>query len=182
MHLIVKTLTGKTIALQVKHTDSVDATSSSNSNDARELALVTHMRGGNLSLSNLHSHAHTCTDPTAATPCIKPLMGPVAMVADAVASLQSFQSEDFPLDPPSLAVPQISTPMRIQKKTRCNLPGCSDKIIKIVGECRYCTRGFCGKHRLPESHDCSNLHTVRQASLDRLAGRLLGEKCVPSKV
>lgn len=47
---------------------------------------------------------------------------------------------------------------------------------------RYCSLAYCGKHRLPESHLCGNMTDVRQASLEKLAGKLLAEKCVASKV
>jgi ubiquitin len=72
--------------------------------------------------------------------------------------------------------------LKTPKKTRCNCSGCNDKIVKIVGMCKYCNMGYCGKHRLPESHMCSNIAQVKQASHDRLAGKLMGEKCVASKV
>jgi ubiquitin/predicted nucleic acid binding AN1-type Zn finger protein len=74
-------------------------------------------------------------------------------------------------------------------KSKCQLPGCNDKIVKIIGQCkyyyhlyRYCNLGYCGKHRLPESHDCENMLQVRQKSHDQLVGKLLNEKCVASKV
>ena len=47
---------------------------------------------------------------------------------------------------------------------------------------RYCSMGYCGKHRLPETHECENMQGVRQASHGKLAEKLLGEKCVASKV
>ncbi|KAI8995154.1 hypothetical protein BC832DRAFT_522095, partial [Gaertneriomyces semiglobifer] len=59
---------------------------------------------------------------------------------------------------------------------------CNDKIVKIVGTCRYCHSNFCAKHRLPETHACDEMQSCRQAAQDKLAGKLLGEKCVASKV
>ncbi|KAI8799422.1 hypothetical protein BJ742DRAFT_664237, partial [Cladochytrium replicatum] len=61
-------------------------------------------------------------------------------------------------------------------------PGCNDKIVKVVGHCRYCELDFCSAHRLPEAHVCQNMQSCRQASFDKNAGKLLGEKCVASKV
>ncbi|KAI8921789.1 hypothetical protein BC831DRAFT_475449, partial [Entophlyctis helioformis] len=67
-----------------------------------------------------------------------------------------------------------SPPVRA-KGGRCNAPGCTSKAVKIVGECRHCALAYCSKHRLPESHACSAIQAVRQASHDRLAGKLMGE-------
>jgi predicted nucleic acid binding AN1-type Zn finger protein len=52
----------------------------------------------------------------------------------------------------------------------------------IYNSFRYCSMGYCGKHRLPESHDCENILELKQESHDKLAGKLLNEKCVASKV
>ncbi|ORX83995.1 ubiquitin-domain-containing protein [Basidiobolus meristosporus CBS 931.73] len=70
----------------------------------------------------------------------------------------------------------------IKRATKCSVAGCSDRAIRIVGECRYCGRKFCGRHRIPEAHACSNLTTCKQTSFERYADRLLSEKCVASKV
>ena len=144
MQLIVKTLTGKTISLQVEPTDTIDVIKSkiqslegipvdeqilflgetplesgvplaqyglvnTNLNDCREIALVTHMRGGNL----LHSQAR---------------------VLSTIAS--GSQSNVVPQTALSAALSETLAPIRTAKKTRCNMTGCTDKIIKIVGECR----------------------------------------------
>jgi predicted nucleic acid binding AN1-type Zn finger protein len=65
---------------------------------------------------------------------------------------------------------------------RCHFGDCTDRVVKIVGDCRYCTKRFCGRHRLPEVHACANLTSCQQASFERNAGKLLQEKCVASKV
>jgi len=69
-----------------------------------------------------------------------------------------------------------------KRTNRCAKDGCSDKVVKIIGECRYCTKKYCGKHRLPESHACENMESCRQAAADKLSGKLLSEKCVAQKV
>ncbi|KAK9764023.1 hypothetical protein K7432_018628 [Basidiobolus ranarum] len=70
----------------------------------------------------------------------------------------------------------------IKRVTKCYSSGCSDRAVRIVGECRYCNRKFCSRHRIPEAHMCTNLTTCKQASFERYADRLLSEKCVASKV
>ena len=68
------------------------------------------------------------------------------------------------------------------KKTRCFLEGCSDRIAKIIGDCRYCSSKFCGKHRLPETHLCPNMQTCKQQSFEKNSNKLMNEKCVANKV
>jgi predicted nucleic acid binding AN1-type Zn finger protein len=60
--------------------------------------------------------------------------------------------------------------------------GCTDRVVKIIGDCRYCEQKFCGKHRLPEAHMCQNLKTCREQASMRNADKLLGERTIASKV
>ncbi|RKO96829.1 nuclear protein, partial [Caulochytrium protostelioides] len=60
--------------------------------------------------------------------------------------------------------------------------GCGERAVKIVGTCRYCSANFCSRHRLPEAHACSNLQGCRDESIAKLEHKLIGEKCVASKV
>jgi predicted nucleic acid binding AN1-type Zn finger protein len=68
--------------------------------------------------------------------------------------------------------------------TKCaySSSGCSDRAVKIIGDCRYCNQKFCGKHRLPEAHGCSNMDSCREIAAGRNAEKLMGERCVSEKV
>ncbi|KAG2216799.1 hypothetical protein INT45_013613 [Circinella minor] len=68
------------------------------------------------------------------------------------------------------------------KKRRCAVDHCSNKVIKVVGLCRYCQSQFCARHRLPEDHACVNLVSCRQVAHERNSVKLLSERCVASKV
>ncbi|KAI8149628.1 ubiquitin family-domain-containing protein [Fennellomyces sp. T-0311] len=68
------------------------------------------------------------------------------------------------------------------KKRRCQFGECSDKVVKIIGDCRYCQSRFCARHRLPEAHACVNLMSCRQVAHERNSIKLLSERCVASKV
>jgi len=72
--------------------------------------------------------------------------------------------------------------LRLRGGKKCQFPECSDRALNIVGTCRFCTQCYCGKHRLPETHVCSNLDSCRQQSHDRLATKLEYEKCSGQKV
>ncbi|KAJ3196491.1 hypothetical protein HK101_008787 [Irineochytrium annulatum] len=79
------------------------------------------------------------------------------------------------------AAPSPSTTPAKRKVTRCAF-GCGSAAVKSVGTCRYCTAQFCSKHRLPESHACSNLSSCVTEARDNLAKRLISEKTVAQKV
>jgi len=74
-----------------------------------------------------------------------------------------------------------TTPAR-RKLTRGAFGTCSDKVVKIVGDFRYCQAKFCGRHRLPEAHACVNLTNCKQVAHERNSIKLLSERCVASKV
>ncbi len=84
------------------------------------------------------------------------------------------------METPSAA--PIVTPTPKKPSNKCQMEGCHDRCVKIIGDCRYCSSKFCGKHRLPEAHACSNLSNCRQESASRLTNKLMGEKCVSEKV
>ncbi|KAI8992685.1 polyubiquitin [Pilobolus umbonatus] len=69
-----------------------------------------------------------------------------------------------------------------RKKNRCAFLHCNDKPVKIIGDCRYCQQKYCARHRLPEAHSCENLTSCRQAAHERNSIKLLSERCVASKV
>ncbi|KAG0760559.1 hypothetical protein G6F16_008376 [Rhizopus arrhizus] len=69
-----------------------------------------------------------------------------------------------------------------KKKTRCAFQSCSEKPVKIIGNCRYCQSNFCVRHRLPEDHLCENLTNCKQAAYEKNSMKLLSERCVASKV
>jgi len=68
------------------------------------------------------------------------------------------------------------------KKPKCTVGGCTDRVVKIIGDCRYCHAKFCAKHRLPEAHACPELQSCKQQSLEKLSSRLSSEKTVGAKV
>lgn len=75
-----------------------------------------------------------------------------------------------------------STSTPSAKKNKCCLSDCHERVAKIIGTCRYCSNNYCGKHRLPESHACENIQNCRQQSFEKNSSKLMGEKCVADKI
>ncbi len=65
---------------------------------------------------------------------------------------------------------------------KCFIDQCLDRVAKIVGDCRYCSHAYCGKHRLPESHACEKISNCRQESYEKNSNKLLNGKCVADKL
>merc|ERR1712000_137905 len=61
-------------------------------------------------------------------------------------------------------------------KPRCSKGGCKAPAQPIVGDCGFCQKRFCGKHRMLESHNCEGLEDARRADKDRNAAKLEGEQ------
>jgi len=70
-----------------------------------------------------------------------------------------------------------------KKKTGfCAKDGCKSRSAKIVGHCRYCQLDFCSSHRMTEVHNCASLDVVKQNAAEKLGQKLMGEKAVAMKV
>ncbi|KIX05455.1 uncharacterized protein Z518_06327 [Rhinocladiella mackenziei CBS 650.93] len=67
---------------------------------------------------------------------------------------------------------------RKSNKPRCSKDGCKAPAQPIVGDCGFCQKRFCGKHRMLESHNCEGLEDARRADKDRNAAKLEGERTV----
>lgn len=59
---------------------------------------------------------------------------------------------------------------------------CKLKVLKLIGFCNYCKNNYCSKHRLPETHMCENLQTIKTNQRTLLETRLENEKTINSKI
>lgn len=73
-------------------------------------------------------------------------------------------------------------PVAARPKGRCAAGECTDRVAKIIGDCKYCGMGYCSRHRLPESHQCDNIQGCKQQSFEKNSSKLMGEKCVADRV
>ena len=52
---------------------------------------------------------------------------------------------------------------KTQKKKICNFEECKSK-QSLIGNCKWCNKNYCLKHRLPESHLCIGLDKLDKFS------------------
>lgn len=93
-------------------------------------------------------------------------------------------------DPKSSSIPAKSgddtpTPTTTEtnsKKTRCSFNSCQGRVVKIIGDCKFCSGKFCARHRTVEAHSCANIDKCKQAHYQKNEKRLMGEKTNSSKL
>ena len=93
--------------------------------------------------------------------------------------LEAKPATPTPSETSSTSTSKASTPSgRKSNKPRCSKDGCKGLAQPIVGDCGFCQKRFCGKHRMLESHNCEGLDNARQADKDRNAAKLQHERTV----
>lgn len=109
---------------------------------------------------------------------------PVEQTVPSQEQQTSSQQQQSAVTKPSTSTPTPSssgtaTPTkRKSNKPRCSKEGCRAPAQPIVGDCGFCQKRFCGKHRMLESHNCEGLEDARRADKDRNAAKLEGERTV----
>lgn len=66
--------------------------------------------------------------------------------------------------------------MLICFQLKCN------KKAKSYAKCNYCTKLFCMKHRLPESHNCLELVNCKRKAFEENKRIMKKQKCIASKL
>ena len=65
-------------------------------------------------------------------------------------------------------------------KNSCNV--CGAKATMITGDCNFCKCKYCNIHRLPESHKCACIHSLKKESYIDNFTRVMSGKCVAAQI
>ncbi|KAH3686627.1 hypothetical protein WICPIJ_002377 [Wickerhamomyces pijperi] len=115
----------------------------------------------------VHSNIISTSITATATETPLPSNGTAANTTTTTTSLNSTSSK-------------ILKPKKKSKKL-CNYKSCLSP-HSIIGDCQFCFKKFCGKHRLLESHDCEHYREVQKDYHDRNARKLEAQQTIMSKV
>ncbi len=77
---------------------------------------------------------------------------------------------------------KVTKPITKKKsKKLCHYKSCTNP-HSIIGDCTFCFKKFCTRHRLLEAHDCEHYRDVKNDYHERNAKQLHSQQTVSSKV
>ena len=78
----------------------------------------------------------------------------------------------------SVTIDDIKTMVNEERKKYI----CKNRPVLITGDCSYCKKKYCNKHRLPEDHQCTDMASCKEESFNKNKSKLLDGKCIKPKL
>ena len=164
------------VLLGGRHLQPSETVSALNLKSSATLEVISPLRGGTAPTSSVGAVSDTkpvnAGDITNSTPDTKSTAS--SNPTDADVNIPSNTSSPFAANTATSTPP---TPA-VRRKPRCSHPPCKAPVQPITGDCGFCQKRFCGKHRMLESHSCEGLEDAKKAERDRNKDKLENERTV----